>query len=58
MSKRQPPHQDEKLSAQGHLWVFNEQQGNSPTTGQATAGPKTALYTGRMKQLPLYTPTT
>ena len=42
------------MSAQSHPLVINEQQGNPHTTGQAAACPKTLLYTGTVKELPLY----
>ena len=45
MSKRQQPNWEEKMSTQGHPWVFTEWCGNPHTTGQAAADPKTTLYT-------------
>ena len=57
ISNRQQPHQDKNVSP-GHPWVFNEQQWNPHTTGQADATPKTSLYTGTVKELPLYTQVT
>ena len=37
------------MLAQCHQWVFDERRGNPNTTGQASAGPKTVLYTGTAK---------
>ena len=47
-----------KMSAQGDPLVFSEGQGNPHSTGQAEIGPKTSLYTGTAKELPLYTQVT
>ena len=44
MLKSQQPHQDEKISAQGHPSVFNEWRGNPHITGQNAIVPKTTLY--------------
>ena len=46
------------MSAQGHPLVFNEQRKNPHNTGQYAVGPKTSLYTGSSKELPLYTQVT
>ena len=45
----------DEMLAQGHPLVFNERRGNLHTTVQAATGPKTSLYTGTAKKLPLYT---
>ena len=47
-----------KMSALGHPLVFSEQWANPSTIGHAAAGPKTSSYTGKAKELPLYTEVT
>ena len=41
-----------KISAQGHLLVYNEWEGNPHIAGLASAGPKISLYTGTVNELP------
>lgn len=53
MSQRHKPHQDEKISAQGRPFIFNDRRDNPHNTGQAAAVPKPTLY-----MLSLNTPAT
>ena len=46
------------MSARSKQLVFNERRGNSYTTKQAATGPKTSLYKGSAKELPLCTQVT
>ena len=50
MSKRQQPHRDENISPK----PSSERRGNTHTTWQASADPKTSLYTCIAKELSIY----
>ena len=43
-----------KMSHQDNPLVFNERRGNPHSTGRVATGPKTLLYTGTAKELPLH----